>query len=105
MKGAIADRGPRSPVLLTPLRYSLAVLCVGVALLLAVWLQSVLDPETLLLGGVLAAAWFAGLWPGLFASLVATVAVDYYFTGPVGSLDLDIARLPRLALFAVLAAV
>jgi signal transduction histidine kinase len=105
MKGSIAAREPRPAVVLTPLRYGLAVLCVAVALFLALSLQSVLDPETLLLGGVLAAAWFAGLWPGLFASLVATLAVDYYFTGPVGSLDFDIARLPRLVLFAALAAV
>ena len=57
------------------LRYSVAVACVAVGVLLALWLQPVLDPETLLLVAVLLAAWFGGFRPALLASLLATLAV------------------------------
>ena len=86
------------------LRYSIAVAGVAVGLLLAVLLQAVLDPETLLLAAALLAAWSCGLWPALLASVLATLAVDYYFTAPVHTIRLELAHVPRLAVFALLAA-
>ena len=37
-------------------------------------------------------------------SLLATLAVDYYFTAPVYTFKLQLVHLPRLAMFALLAA-
>jgi PAS domain S-box-containing protein len=103
MQGHIADYGPRHTVVLTLLRYGVAVSCVVVGLTLARWLQSVLEPETLLLASILIAAWFAGFWPALGASLVATLTVDYYFTPPLHTVTLEIAHVPRLIVFALVA--
>jgi PAS domain S-box-containing protein len=71
----------------TFLRYSVAVLAVGGALVI----KLLLDPFTgqhpflLLAGAVLVGAWFGGLGPGLLATVLATVVADYLFLRPVGS--------------------
>jgi K+-sensing histidine kinase KdpD len=28
-------------------------------------------------------SWFGGLWPGILASLLSTLALDYYFIAPI----------------------
>src|SRR5215210_1049629 len=69
------------------LRYGVAVLAVGAALLL----KLLLDPFTgqhpflLLAGAVLVGAWFGGLGPGLLATVLATIVADYFFLNPAGS--------------------
>jgi PAS domain S-box-containing protein len=71
----------------TFLRYSVAVLAVGVALVI----KLLLDPYTgqhpflLLAGAVLVGAWFGGLGPGLLATALATIVADYFFLQPAGS--------------------
>ena len=59
-------------------RYGLAVVCVVAGVLLSLLLRPVLDATVLLLAAVLSAAWFSGLWPALLASILATLALDYY---------------------------
>ncbi len=69
------------------LRYSVAVLAVGAALVI----KLLLDPFTgqhpflLLAGAVLVGAWFGGLGPGLLATVLATMVADYLFLRPTGS--------------------
>src|SRR5215218_2071420 len=71
-----------------PLRYGVAVLAVGVAVLikqllgLGVTQHSAFLPLT---AAVAIAAWFGGLGPGLLATALATTAADYFFLPPVGS--------------------
>lgn len=89
---------------LTLLRYGAAVAAVGGAVVAALWLQPVLDAAVILLVGVAVVAWFCGLWPALLASLLSTLAYDYFFTAPFYTLRFDVTHLARLAAFTFIAA-
>ena len=102
MRGEI-DEGAGGTVQVAMTRYATAVLAVAVGVLPAMWLQPLIDPTVLLLMAVLIAAWFSGLWPALFASLLATLAVDYFFTGPAHTLSLELSHIPRLVVFTAIA--
>ena len=86
-------------------RYVGAVLFVVIAVFLGLWLEPVVDATVLLLMALLAAAWFSGLWPALLASAIATVALDYFFTPPLYTLTLELAHIPHLLTFALIAVV
>jgi PAS domain S-box-containing protein len=86
------------------LGFSLAVLSVITGVWLAELLHTVLDATTVLLSAVLLAAWFGGLASGIVASLLATLAVDYYFIPPLHTIAPEITHLPRMVVFALLAA-
>jgi PAS domain S-box-containing protein len=101
MQDHTAQRGLRPELRLT-LRYGLAIASVAVGVLLALWLQPLLDAETLLLVAVLVAARFSGLLPGLLACVLATLALDYYFIPPIYSFGLEPGQVLRLAAFVLL---
>jgi PAS domain S-box-containing protein len=103
MQGYIAQSGSRPT--LTLVRYAAAVVAVAAGVLLSMWLQFLLDPMVPLLVTVLVAAWFSGLWPALFASVLATLALDYFFEAPLYTLTLELSHLPHLAIFVLLATV
>ena len=86
-------------------RYAGALLAVAAAVGLAVWLDPVVDATVLLLMAVLAVAWFSGLWPALLASVIATLALDFFFTPPLYTLTLKLAHISHLVMFAVIAVV
>lgn len=68
-------------------RYGVAVLAVGLALLLKKCLDPLSGDEhpfLLFFVAVMAAGWFGGVGPGLLASVLATVASDYFFLTPGG---------------------
>ena len=69
-------------------RYGLALGFVCAALLLTLPLQQMFPHPFLFLffAGVVAGAWFGGMLPGLFAVLISTVVVDYFFVPPLHSL-------------------
>jgi PAS domain S-box-containing protein len=85
-------------------RYGGAVVAVAGAVLLALWLHPLLDAAVILLVAVAIVAWFWGPWPALVASLLSTLALDYFFTAPTHMLRLDPVHVPRLAAFTVIAA-
>ena len=86
-------------------RYGVAALCVTATVILALWLRPVvLAAAQLLLVAVLLTGWISGLRPALAAWVLATLAFDYYFTPPFDSLKIEIAEIPRLAIFTLLAA-
>jgi PAS domain S-box-containing protein len=87
----------------TVVRYVGAVLAVAIGAGLAWWLQTVLDPSVMLLMSVLVAAWFSGFWPAMFASVLATLAVDYFFTRPMYTINVELAHVPRLIVFTLVA--
>jgi PAS domain S-box-containing protein len=101
MRGYIARNGSNPTVAVA--RYGMAVASVAVGVLLSMWLQSVLDPMVPLLVTVLLAAWFSGLWPALFASVLATLAIDYFFEPPLYTVTLELSHIPHLAVFVLLA--
>jgi K+-sensing histidine kinase KdpD len=71
----------------TGLRYGIALACVAAALSSSLLLQRLFPYPFLFLffAAVMASAWFGGTAPGLFAVLISTVAVDYFFVPPFHS--------------------
>jgi PAS domain S-box-containing protein len=85
-------------------RYGVAVVSVALAVVPALWLLPLaLAGAQFLLVAVLITGWVSGLRPALVAWGLATLAFKYYFTPPLDSLNVDVAQLPRLIVFAVVA--
>ncbi len=70
-------------------RYGVALLAVGLALLLKLLLDPVIGQEAtpfrLFLAAVVIGAWFGGLGPGLLAIFLSAPLADYFFLHPRGS--------------------
>jgi PAS domain S-box-containing protein len=91
-------------------RYATAVLSVAIAIVVAETLTRLLHTEPIascMLCAVIFAAWF-GFGPGLSAIALSLFAFHYYLVPPINSFGLkqnifavDIAELPRLALFSI----
>ena len=103
MKGYLAETGAGHTARLTVLRYLGAILCVAGTVWLAWWLEAVVDVTILLLMAVVLVAWFSGLWPALVASVLATMALDYFFTPPLFTFSAGLSNIPRLVAFTVIA--
>lgn len=77
------------PVIDKPIagNYAVALFLVGLSLALTLPLQHFFPYPFLFLffAAVIAAAWIGGVGPGLFAVLLSTTAIDYYFVPPVHS--------------------
>ena len=89
---------------LTPLLgYVVAGLAVGVALLVKLLLDPLIEEESpflLFFGAVIVGAWFGGPGPGLLATGLAAVTADYFFLSPTYTLLIeDFGQGLRLALF------
>jgi signal transduction histidine kinase len=86
---------------LTLAGYAVAAVSVGTVVLLkeTTLSQRVLDGTPLLLAAIGITAWSGGLGPGLFAMLLATLAVDYYFVPPIDTWALGRKDLTSLAMF------
>ena len=85
-------------------RYGVAVVSVALAVVPALWLRPMaLAGAQFLLVAVLITGWVSGLRPALVAWGLATLTFKYYFTPPLNSLSVDVAQLPRLIVFAVVA--
>jgi PAS domain S-box-containing protein len=98
------DRLRGRPGLSVAVRYGGTIVVILAGVQVALWLQAVLDATVVLLIAILATAWFAGFWPALAGSALATLAIDYYFTPPLYTVSLDFAHLPRLTAFTAIAA-
>src|SRR5437870_10370296 len=86
-------------------RYARALSFVAVAFLSSLLLQRFFAYPFLFLffAGVMASAWSGGIGPGLFAVLVSTLAVDYFFVPPLHSFALNTTDSAYLAAFIVCA--
>lgn len=84
-------------------RFGLALGFAGAALLLTLPIQRLFPHPFLFLffAGVVAAAWFGGMLPGLFAVLISTVAVDYFFVPPLYSLAIKATEVSYFAAFVI----
>lgn len=102
MQAHIAQHRQRPDLRLTARRGAVALAAVAGGVLVALWVQPVLDGETLLLVAVLAAARFGGLGSGLLACLLAALALDYFFIPPLHQFGLAPGQLPRPAAFVLL---
>jgi len=95
---------PRPVWRLLDAQYLMAIAIIGAAVLVADWVQPLIDGDVLLLVGVVLAAWFSGLWPALAAAVLATLALDYFFTEPYYTVGSGFTTIPRLAVFMGIAA-
>ena len=88
------------------LRYGLAVLSVGAALLIKELLRNYFDPtpNSLFFCAVVLSSWLGGLGPGLLASSLSVGLIDYHFTSPYHTLELSAEDLPRMVVFFLSAA-
>src|SRR5215210_4194352 len=72
------------------LRYGVAALAVGVALLVKLLLDPLTVQDTpflLVFGAIMVSAWYGGLGPGLMATGLSVLATDYFFLYPKGALS------------------
>jgi K+-sensing histidine kinase KdpD len=78
-------------VVAATLRYGIALACVAAALAASLLLQRLFPYPFLFLffAAVMASAWFGGTAPGLFAVLLSTLAVDYFFVPPFRSFAIN----------------
>ena len=85
------------------LRYGVAVLAVGMALLVKLLLDPLMvqgTPFLLIFGAIMISAWYGGLGPGLLATFTGGLAADYFFLQPTGSLSgFSLETVPLLVFF------
>lgn len=101
-----AGRRPFSKIPSVALSYGHAVVSVGIALAIGLFLanyklQGVEFP--LFLIAVALTTWYAGTWPGVLALALATLAFNYYFTEPRYSFYITWAYVPYYAVFILFA--
>lgn len=90
-------------VLAASLRFGIALFCVAAALSASLPLQRLFPYPFLFLffAAVMASAWFGGTAPGLFAVLLSTLAVDYFFVPPYRSFAVNATDTAYFAAFVV----
>ena len=87
-------------------RYSIAVLLTSLALALGLLGQRSLGTAatySFFLGAVMLSSWVSGLGPGLVATLLGTVAADYFLVPPIYTITFDPSRLVQLSTFVAIA--
>jgi len=87
--------------------YAVALLLVGFSLVLTLPMQRFFPYPFLFLffAAVIAGAWIGGVGPGLFAVLLSTAAIDYYFVPPIRSLAINTTDATYFAAFVLCALV
>ena len=88
-------------------RYGIALFAVAVALVSTLLVQRLFLYPFLFLffGAVMASAWFGGTGPGLFAVLLSTVVVEYFFVPPFHSFAISTSAEAYFGAFVVCALV
>jgi PAS domain S-box-containing protein len=99
----VINRPPKPRVILS---YVVAVLSVTAALIITLWMrmelgQSFTPIVALFLCSVMFSAWFGGVGPGLLATALSLLALDYYFVIPLYSFAIEIKEIPRFLVFAL----
>ena len=55
--------------------------------------------STIFFCSIIVSSWYGGLFPGLFATLLSWLALDYYFIPPIHSFAVNSARVPEMIVF------
>ena len=97
------SRSSGKPVLLALRGYGIAAGLAAAAFLASLLLQPLFPHPFLFLffAAVMASAWFGGMLPGLFAVLISTVVVDYFFAPPLYSFAIKATEVSYFAAFVV----
>ncbi len=88
-------------------RYCLAIAAVGPAMAMTLLLRPssqapIYYPSFV---AVMITAWYAGVGPGIFATIVAGLAIDYFYVGAPYTLEFDSAHFERVGMFMIVAVV
>ncbi|PYU36669.1 MAG: hypothetical protein DMG31_00300, partial [Acidobacteria bacterium] len=99
----VIQRSDGRPVGSVIRRYGLASSFVAAAFLASLALQPLFPHPFLFLffAGVVASAWFGGMLPGLFAVLISTLVVDYFFVPPLYSFAIKATEVSYFAVFVI----
>jgi len=83
------------------IRYGVAVIAVGLATLLGLYLRpfSYTTPFLFFYPAVIIAVWIGGLKPGLLATVLASVSANFFFLAPYNAFSTDVANLLRTFFF------
>jgi PAS domain S-box-containing protein len=86
-------------------RYTIAVLLTSLALALGLLGRSWGSAATysFFLGAVMLSSWISGLGPGLLATLLGTLAADFFLIAPLHTLTFDSSRIVQLSAFVAMA--
>jgi PAS domain S-box-containing protein len=96
-----------SPVVSAVRRYSIAVLLTSLALTLGLLGRGTWGTAatySFFLGAVMLSSWISGLGPGLAATVLGTVAADYFLIPPIHTVTFDSSRLIQLSTFVAISA-
>jgi PAS domain S-box-containing protein len=83
-------------------RYTIGVLLTLLALslgLLGAGTWGAAATYSFFLGAVMITSWISGLGPGLLATLLGTIAADYFLLAPIHTLTFDVSRVVQLSAF------
>jgi K+-sensing histidine kinase KdpD len=85
----------------TVLSYAAAVISVSAALIVTFWFGSAMKytPTPFFFCAIMVSSWFGGFWPGILASLLSTLALDYYFIPPIESFVINPEYMPNAIAF------
>ncbi|MGE5307070.1 MAG: sensor histidine kinase [Alphaproteobacteria bacterium] len=83
------------------LRYGVAAIAVGLAVLATVLLESPNGPTLYSLSfiAVMLSAWYGGLGPGILATVFAALSIDYFLLPPLGSIDFTWSHMEQVGIF------
>jgi PAS domain S-box-containing protein len=83
-------------------RYTIGMLLTLLALslgLLGAGMWGAAATYSLFLGAVMITSWISGLGPGLLATVLGTIAADYFLLAPIHTLTFDVSRVVQLSAF------
>ena len=108
VRRSLARRNLELPIGHPAIRYGFSVICVVIALGVALGLQhyGFRDVELPLFDlAIVVATWYAGAGPAVLAVLLSSVCFNYFFTEPLYSFDVSTHDLPYFLLFTAFAAI
>ena len=86
------------------LAYAISLITVGIATLITYCVEPLHEaPTDLYFAAIVITAWLCGKGPAVLATILSTLAVDFFIIPPIFSLLLDLADLTRFIIFAMVA--
>ena len=87
------------------LRYGMAALTNALALSATLLLWPLIQPRSspLFIAAIMVSAWYGGLGPGLLATLLATLSLEYFFMPPIHMLSLSWSHIMQTTVFVLVA--
>jgi two-component sensor histidine kinase len=86
------------------LAYAISAIAVGIATTVTFYVEPLHEaPTDLYFAAIVITAWLCGKGPAVLATILSTLAVDFFIIPPIFSILLDLADLTRFVIFAMVA--